>query len=260
MRALALVAVVLWSSVASAGGALKVKITPPKKGEVAEVSSHGVMDGSETTDGQKSPKHHASDNDWTQEVVAVDHGIVTEEHVSFKTARDAGIGAAQDLAVANKSYVVNAVAGKVTFTDAKGATPSDTEVLILTSTFGNVGQPDPAGAVFAGKAFSKGVAVPLSKSEVVALVGSSPPIDGVTLTLVDSDGKRARFALAGASDSDRGVVHLRVTFKASLVVDLVRGRIVEVDAEAETHGTSDNHGHKSALELKVTGTYATTYR
>ena len=254
--------VVSISGVASAGGALRVKIRPPKKGEIVKVEGHVEGDGHAKMDGHDAPLTLALDESWTQTYLAVDHDVVTKERVTFTAAHEKSNGKDDDQPIANKSYVATAADGKVSFTDDQGGAVTDAEQKVLAKTIDNVGSPDRTTALFAGKEFTKGVAVALSGADLLALASMGDlPAANITLTLTDSDRKRAHFELRGAFDGDQNGLKMSVTFEGSLSVDLARGRLLDFDLTGEMKATSDpNAPHKAEIEMKIVGKRAFTYR
>jgi hypothetical protein len=264
MRALVVVVVVLSSASAYADDALKVKVAPPKKGEVVDLVAHGSSDMHGTMNGKKLAQTIVFDESSTQEVLAVDKDVVTKERVSFTAAHQKVGGDTtkdEDLPVAKKSYVATAVDGKVSFTDAKGGKVADAEVALLARTADNVGQPDKVSVLFGDKAFSKGVAVSLSAGELTSLMGADDqfPAADMTLTLVENDGKRARFDVAGTMEGDKQGLHLTAKFTGTATIDLARGRLVDFQMNAVMKMKSDKGPVTADVDIKVAAQRTATY-
>jgi hypothetical protein len=203
------------------------------------------------------------DESWTQEYLAVDKDILTKERVAFTTAHQKTGGDATkdaDLPIANKTFVATAASGTVTFTDDKGGAIDDAAAKVLASTIDNVGDRDKLSALFGGKSFSKGVAVPLSSAELLALMGGGNdlPASSVTLTLADNDGKRARFEIAGTMGGDQNGTHLDATFSGNVTIDLVRGRMVDFDLTAEMKMHATQGKVTTDVDMKLTGRRSVT--
>jgi hypothetical protein len=223
------------------------------------------MDTHGTTGGHKVAQTMALDESWTQEYLAVDKDILTKERVSFTTAHQKTGGDTPkdvDLPFANQTYVATAADGNVTFTDGKGGKIDDAVAKLLASTVDNVGDRDKLGALFGGKSFSKGVAVPLSNAELLALMGSGNdlPASSITLTLADNDGKRARFDIAGTMGGDQNGTHLEATFSGTVTVDLARGRMIDFDLTAEMKMNATQGRNTTEIEMKATARRSVTFR
>jgi hypothetical protein len=262
VRALVFTAIILSSASAYADDTLTVKITPPKKGEVADVVNH-VDEDMRDTGGQQSGMTIAVDDSWTQEVLAVDKDIVTKERVSFAAAHQKIGGTVpvdKDLEVAKKTYVATAAGGKVSVTDAKGGTVPADESLLVAMTLDNIGKADKTAAMLGDTAFTKGVAVPLKGAALASLMGADGqiPISGVTVTLVDNDGKRARFDFAGKIDGDKQEMHIAATFTGSVTIDLARGRMIVFDMSSDNKMTTASGKHDA--EMKLVAHRTITYR
>jgi hypothetical protein len=265
MRALVFAAIITTSSIASAGGALEVKIAPPKKGEIADVVSRVSSDMQGSVNGHKTAQTSQLDEAWTQEALAVDKDVLTKERVSFTAAHQKLGGDATkdvDLPILNKTYVAIAADGKLTFTDDKGGKLDEAVVKLLAQTIDNVGERDKLGALFGGKSFSKGVAVRLSSAELISLMGGGDqlPTSSMLLTLVENDGKRARFEIAGTMDGGEHGEQVSAAFSGTVTIDLALGRMVDFDLSAQVKTTMIHGKDTTEIEMKLDGHKSMTYR
>jgi hypothetical protein len=235
--------------------ALKIKLAPPVKGEVASVVDETSIEGKVTTGGTTLPLVQSITQAYTQQVIAVDGGAVQTLSLTFSTAhlKADAMGSKQDKDLPTKGHVYTIAAAKgaptITRDDGKKLGPEETGVL---KKFGDqVGVPDRLSTMLASKTFVKGEKVTLGADEIMALSpGANMTPVGLTLTLTDADAKAATFTLDGSFTGKQGPLDMKVQIQGTILVDLVRSRAVEMSI----HGTMSGHGMAGTEPADFSGT------
>jgi hypothetical protein len=170
-------------------------------------------------------------------------------------------GAPKPMAVAGKSYVVEAKGADLTVTDDKGAAAPDAEAdIVKKDVKDHIGKADAFAAVIATMSFKVGEKQTIPADKIAGLMGADDnpnmKMGDFSITLTKNDGGSASFDCTIEMNIDQGPMGINIPLKGTITVDVASGHMTEMTFEGPVNvkGSDPSMPIEGSGSMKLHGT------